>query len=56
MRFQRGKAGERRTYRLDLAPRSVYVLGGAARWAWQHSIPATRGLRYSVTFRTLRQR
>jgi alkylated DNA repair dioxygenase AlkB len=54
MRFQRRTAGVRRTYALELAPRSVYVLAGAARWAWQHSIPAAKGLRYSVTFRTVR--
>ncbi len=35
-----------------LEPRSAYVLEGAARWRWQHSIPPTPGLRYSITFRT----
>lgn len=53
MRFQRRRAGVRETYAVELAPRSVYALSGAARWSWQHSIPATPGLRYSVTFRTL---
>jgi DNA oxidative demethylase len=38
-----------------LEPRSVYVLDGEARSAWQHSIPPTRSVRYSVTFRTLRE-
>ena len=37
------------------SPRSVYALTGAARWSWQHSIPATKDLRYSVTFRTLKR-
>lgn len=54
MRFQRGKGEDRRTFAVDLEPRSAYLLAGAARWAWQHSIPATRELRYSVTFRTLK--
>jgi hypothetical protein len=27
---------------------------GTARWGWQHSISATRELRYSITFRTFR--
>jgi hypothetical protein len=27
---------------------------GPARWAWQHSIAATKALRHSITFRTLR--
>ena len=40
--------------RLELAPRSAYRMEGPARWGWQHSISATRELRYSVTFRTFR--
>ena len=39
---------------LDLAPRSAYRMEAGARWSWQHSIPATKELRYSITFRTLR--
>ncbi len=53
MRFQRGKDEDRRTYELELAPRSAYVLAGEARSKWQHSIPATKTLRYSITFRTV---
>ena len=53
MRFQRRRAGVRETHTEELAPRSIYALTGAARWSWQHSIPSTAGLRYSVTFRTL---
>ncbi len=37
-----------------LEPRSAYVISGAARWKYQHSIPAVKALRYSITFRTLR--
>jgi len=37
---------------LPLAPRSLYVLADEIRWAWQHSIPPAKALRYSVTFRT----
>ena len=55
MRFQRGKGEARRVFDLRLEPRSAYVLGGASRSSWQHSIPATDDLRYSVTFRTLRR-
>ena len=33
----------------------AYLLSGKARWSWQHSIPATKQLRYSVTFRTLKR-
>ena len=55
MRFQRRtKEGERLVEELALDPRSGYLLSGAARWTWQHSIPAAKDLRYSITFRTLR--
>ena len=40
------------TFALHLEPRSVYVLRNEARWGWQHSIPTTKNLRYSVTLRT----
>jgi alkylated DNA repair dioxygenase AlkB len=40
---------------LDLAPRSIYTLQGAARWKWQHAVSPTKELRYSITFRTLRR-
>jgi alkylated DNA repair dioxygenase AlkB len=53
MRFQRGTGETRETRAVELAPRSAYVLAGAARWAWQHTIPASRAARYSITFRTL---
>jgi alkylated DNA repair dioxygenase AlkB len=45
---------ERRT--LVIAPRSAYVLRGAARWVWEHSIPPQPALRYSVTLRTFQRR
>jgi alkylated DNA repair dioxygenase AlkB len=53
LRFRRRIASgwERRS--VDVQPRSLYVLGGPARHAWEHSIPAVSALRYSVTFRSL---
>jgi DNA oxidative demethylase len=54
MRFQRGKGEARQVAAVTLEPRSAYVLSGPARYAWQHSIPATKALRWSVTFRTLK--
>src|SRR5215510_9009863 len=54
MRFQRGRGPERQVRAAVLAPRSAYVLDGEVRHGWQHSIPPTRGGRYSITFRTLR--
>jgi alkylated DNA repair dioxygenase AlkB len=56
LRFQRGKGEQRRVFEVALEPRSGYVLSGAARSSWQHSIPATKELRYSITFRTLRRK
>ncbi len=41
--------------RLTLEPRSIYALRGEARWNWQHSVAPTKGLRWSVTFRTARR-
>jgi len=38
---------------LELEPRSAYVMQGAVRWDWQHSVPPVLALRYSITFRTL---
>lgn len=48
--------GEGKIVSIMLEPRSVYVMSGAARWKWQHSIPAVEKLRYSITFRTLRKK
>ncbi len=56
LRFQRGQGAERRVFEQVLEPRSAYVLTGLSRTTWQHSIPAVREERYSITFRTLRRR
>lgn len=55
MRFRRYPPKPReRAVAIELAPRSIYLLEDEARWDWQHSVPPTPGLRYSITFRTLR--
>jgi len=38
---------------VTLEPGSIYVMSAVARWQYQHSIPAVKTLRYSITFRTL---
>ena len=38
---------------LRLEPRSTYLLQGAARREWEHSIPPVEFLRYFLTFRNL---
>jgi alkylated DNA repair dioxygenase AlkB len=37
-----------------LEPRSAYLLRGPSRTEWKHSIPAVASLRYSITFRIMR--
>ena len=62
MQFSNSKTGEKQER--YLAPRSLVVLSGAARYDWQHSIPARksdlvdgikipRGRRISLTFRNV---
>ncbi len=53
LRRKTGSAWERVT--LDAEPRSAYLLSGPSRTEWEHSIPAVDALRYSVTFRNLRE-
>lgn len=53
----RRKVGERwERHSLIAEPRSAYLLSGPARTEWEHSIPAVDALRYSITFRTLKNR
>jgi alkylated DNA repair dioxygenase AlkB len=52
LRRKVGDAWERASVTAE--PRSAYLLTGAARTEWEHSIPEVDTLRYSVTFRSLR--
>jgi alkylated DNA repair dioxygenase AlkB len=52
-RFRRKEGPGWQRASLVLQPRSAYLLRGAARSEWEHSIPALDALRYSITFRTL---
>jgi len=47
---------KREIINVDLEPRSAYILRGEARWNWQHHVPPTKALRYSITLRTARGR
>jgi alkylated DNA repair dioxygenase AlkB len=42
--------------RVELAPRSAYLLAGEARHEWEHSIVPGQQLRFSITFRTLSEK
>jgi alkylated DNA repair dioxygenase AlkB len=55
LRFRRGSGTSREYHETRLERRSAYLLSGPARWEWEHHIPPTRSLRYSVTLRSLRQ-
>src|SRR3954452_4326511 len=55
MRFRRELEGVHYVHDQTLEPRLAYVLAGSARSDWEHAIPATTQLRYSITFRTLRR-
>lgn len=53
-RFRRQVGKKWQRVSLTAEPRSAYLLRGPSRTEWEHSIPAVAGLRYSITFRSLR--
>jgi DNA oxidative demethylase len=55
LRFRRKRAVKWERFTLAAAPRSAYLLTGPARSEWEHSIAGVDALRYSITFRTLRE-
>jgi alkylated DNA repair dioxygenase AlkB len=52
-RFRRPIGEKWQRFMLDAAPRSLYMMSGASRQVWEHSIPGVEALRYSITFRTM---
>jgi len=52
-RFRRAAGSKWERFTLDATPRSIYMMCGAARQDWEHSIPAVEAPRYSITFRTM---
>jgi len=54
-RYPHRKGSRAQTLAITLEPRSAYILRGEVRWRWQHSIPPTKNLRYSITFRSRRR-
>lgn len=56
MKFRRETASGFEVFTHLLEPRSLYILDGAARSQWQHSIPPTKALRYSISMRTVRRK
>jgi alkylated DNA repair dioxygenase AlkB len=54
-RFRRKSGDKWERIAVMAEPRSAYLLEGASRSEWEHSIPAVEALRYSITFRNLRE-
>ena len=54
LRFRQRRADGWRRMKVIAEPRSLYLLSGAARTTWEHSIPPVESERFSVTFRALR--
>jgi alkylated DNA repair dioxygenase AlkB len=56
LRFRRRTQSGFERVRLDVQPRSAYLLSGEVRHDWEHSIVAGEALRFSITFRTLSEK
>lgn len=54
-RLRRKAGGKWDRVSITAEPRSVYLLRGPARTEWEHSIPGVDSLRYSLTFRNLKE-
>jgi alkylated DNA repair dioxygenase AlkB len=52
-RFRKSNGPSWERFTLDAEPRSLYMMSGASRRIWEHSIPAVEAMRYSITFRTM---
>ena len=56
LRFRRAVGGKKwERVKLSAEARSAYHLSGPARTQWEHSIPSVDALRYSITFRNMRE-
>jgi len=56
LRFRRAVSAKKwERAKVAAGPRSAYLLNGPARSEWEHSIPPVDALRYSITFRNLRE-
>ncbi len=53
LRFRRKLNDKWERVNVPAEPRSAYLLSGAARFEWQHSILRVDALRYSITFRNV---
>jgi len=56
IKFRIKRDEEYEIIKVGLSPNSAYLLSGVARSQWQHSIPPVKIKRYSITFRTLKNK
>lgn len=52
--YDKEKQGRKSIISLPVKRRSLYVIDGASRSEWEHSITPVKAVRYSITLRTLR--
>jgi len=53
LRFRKRTSAAFKRAKLEVLPRSAYLLSGPSRHDWEHSIAPGDELRFSITFRTL---
>lgn len=56
MRFRRYLPDSEEMFKIKLERRSVYLISGPSRVIWQHGMIPVKTLRFSITFRTLRDK
>jgi alkylated DNA repair protein (DNA oxidative demethylase) len=56
LRFRRRIPNGFARAKLEVEPRSAYLLSGEVRWEWEHRIVPGDSLRFSITFRTLSEK
>jgi alkylated DNA repair dioxygenase AlkB len=56
LRFRRRRPGGFDRAKIEVVPRSAYLLSGPARHEWEHSIAPGATLRFSITFRTFSEK
>jgi DNA oxidative demethylase len=54
MRFRRFIEDDEEMFRINLESGSAYIMSGPARSIWQHGMNPVNQLRYSITFRTVK--
>jgi alkylated DNA repair dioxygenase AlkB len=53
--YDKTKRSRKSILSIPIKRRSLYIMKGEARSDWEHSIPAMKSTRYSITLRTLRE-